>query len=744
MEDQVITTTQSTEPIVIESANTSAENTAGLSQVIDQATPMDSNTTYSNLPKVEYQPNMSPTQNLINEAVQTEHAINQESNAGKAMNSFLTQGYDYDKNEAGSYWVAGAINDNNTQMSFLQTLINEEMYDEMDLQKYYYDTNLATARAYAAQKGKETAYGFYRAAQERALAEGELTGWYMPAEGRYLLGQYTVAQNTLENPDATPEEISKANRVAKAAESWFSANQITTRGIKCLAMMNYEENVRHNTVMGELQKQANAIAAQGAAASAASAGLALREKLFQLEEMELARGQNYTKMLGLDNNDRIGHQVDYKYQALQGFDSVKDALMDHEIYAAVLGARGKGFVDAALAKEGVSAEQRLAQYEWARQGSIINSEEFAANGYKLKEEDMTKQKYQTKDKEDIYTFQNRAYKKDKNGNFTQITEDIKLKDGSKLSDKLKYFSTDSLKTNDGVEVQIGNTHKYSITNSSDKFGLDDDSRSGVKKMGSDTIKVMEEYEAKGYVWVSGKFSTDKINAGVVMYNPEEDKYIEISDIYGDVKEVKADKLDNVDEGINWDKDKGFTVNTSWDDGKRHEYLLQHSRYIGEKDAKKNEDDFGIYKKDVKVPVYMFTDSNDEVHYFYQDPNNYDMYIIIDEKEASKINPNVSTKATEYAQYKSGKVDTTTKIEKTKAKEYPTTSTSTTVTGDTSSAGGGSTTYDPEKREAVFKKYNVSAMERQEYKDIKDPEELEKKLNDRYKDILGMGGDQNGK
>ena len=349
MEDQVITST--TEPTIVESANTSAENTAGLSQVIDQATPMDSNTTYSNLPKVEYQPNMSPTQNLINEAVQTEHAINQETNAGKAMNSFLTQGYDYDKAEAGSYWVAGAINDNNTQMSFLETLINEEMYDEMDLQKYYYDTNLATARAYAAQKGKETAYGFYRAAQERALAEGELTGWYMPAEGRYLLGQYTVAQNTLENPDATPEEISKANRVAKAAESWFSANQITTRGIKCLAMMNYEENVRHNTVMGELQKQANDIARQGAAASAASAKLQLRELKFQLEEYELQSGHNITKEIGLDNNSTLGHNAaDYKeFSNLKGYDSVQQMLEhDPSSYAAVLGATSKTWVDNVL------------------------------------------------------------------------------------------------------------------------------------------------------------------------------------------------------------------------------------------------------------------------------------------------------------------------------------------------------------------------------------------------------------
>jgi hypothetical protein len=335
MEDQVITST--TEPTIVESANTSAQIPEA--QVIENATPMDANVTYSSLAKEDYNPNMSVTQNLINKAVQTEHVVNQETNAGKAMNSFLTQGYDYDKNEAGSYWVAGAINDNNTQMSFLETLINEEMYDEMDLQKYYYDTNLATARAYAAQKGKETAYGFYRAAQERALAEGELTGWYMPAEGRYLLGQYTVAQNTLENPDATPEEISKANRVAKAAESWFSANQITTRGIKCLAMMNYEENVRHNNVMAALQKQANDIAGANAAASAASSKFAELEFRFKVEEEEMDKGVNFSYLIGLDDDaEYIGHkQEDYpnaKY--LRGYDNAKSMLQtDTEHFAMV-------------------------------------------------------------------------------------------------------------------------------------------------------------------------------------------------------------------------------------------------------------------------------------------------------------------------------------------------------------------------------------------------------------------------
>lgn len=561
MEDQVITST--TEPTIVESANTSAENTAGLSQVIDQATPMDSNTTYSNLPKVEYQPNMSPTQNLINEAIQTEHAINQETNAGKAMNSFLTQGYDYDKAEAGSYWVAGAINDNNTQMSFLQTLINEEMYDEMDLQKYYYDTNLATARAYAAQKGKETAYGFYRAAQERALAEGELTGWYMPAEGRYLLGQYTVAQNTLENPDATPEEISKANRVAKAAESWFSANQITTRGIKCLAMMNYEENVRHNTVMGELQKQANDIAARGAAASAASAQLQLRELKFQVEEMELQTGYDFSNAIGLDNDNYIGHKrEDYQdLQALRGYSSTADMLVnDPGSYAAVLGASSKEFIDQTLRQAGKSPEEAYERY----QGSIGDSnlkQSIKDNGNVLDESYLNKQTYEisadqemkdiSKDDRHVYTFtttnkngdpETRAYYKTESGTFKQIKAvddgtgnkvlDIKLSNGSNLNEKLKFFKSSEL-TSNGESIRVGTTQdmsgfkgSYTSQNYASITGKQD--------------KAIKKAEKEGYQIVDGAISVDNINANIVMKKKDSDgkwHYYEISNSKGEMKEV---------------------------------------------------------------------------------------------------------------------------------------------------------------------------------------------------------------
>ena len=168
MENEVL----NSQPTVVES-NATDTNVATVSEptVVEQATPMDNNVTYDNVPKIEIDPNKDLTQNVIQNAITVEHNNNVSMNAGSAMDNFLNNEYDYDKNEAGTYWVAGAINDVNTQMSFLNAIINEEMYDEMDLQKYYYDTTMATARAYAASKEKETAYGFYRAAQEKAIAE---------------------------------------------------------------------------------------------------------------------------------------------------------------------------------------------------------------------------------------------------------------------------------------------------------------------------------------------------------------------------------------------------------------------------------------------------------------------------------------------------------------------------------------------------------------------------------------------
>ena len=239
-------------------------------------------------------------ENYVHDARENAYA-----NKGHGISDWIKNSYNYDQQQAGTMWVAGKINDVATQMGFLEATLNEDMYSELDLQKYFFDTNLATARAYAKEKRHETAYGYYRAAQEKALAEGQLTGWYMPAEANYMLSQWAVANENLKDPSLNTMDQARAQSVKSAVEGWFNANNITWRGIECLNHMYYKETVRHNREQERLQAQANEIAAlqnqaqrEQNAANAAASGrgyeLQLRQWEFQMAELERDFGYDIT------------------------------------------------------------------------------------------------------------------------------------------------------------------------------------------------------------------------------------------------------------------------------------------------------------------------------------------------------------------------------------------------------------------------------------------------------------------
>ena len=644
--EEVITTAPSTEPIVVESANTASENTAGLSQVVetptvvDQATPMDSNTTYDNLPKVDIDPNKSAVQNLVSNAINIDRENKLDQYAGTAMNKFLTHDYDYDKNEAGTYWVAGAINDTKTQMSFLQSIINEEMYDEMDLQKYYYDTNLATARAYAAQKNKEVAYGFYRAAQERALAEGELTGWYMPAEGRYMLGQYNIAKEKINNSEATPEEITKANHVIKTTEEWFAANQITSQGIKCLSMMNYEENVRHNNVMNELQRQS--IAAQKAGLD-----LQLREYKFQLEEKELATGVNYTKALGLDNDNTIGHNLsDYKgLQALSGYDSVTQMLdYNPDAYASVLTVRGLEYIKSVLGDDYGRINQK---YE-ATIGDTGLSKSITDNGNILDESYLNKQVYEIDATEKlsslgndkhVYTFTHtengqpvtKAYYKDNSGIFHQITGDVRLKGGSILSDKVINFSPSEI-IKDGNTIRVGAKQMYSKMEGS--VSQNSDAYKGMSNKQKETVK---QKEAEGYKIKRGYKSTQGIDADIVMED-DQGNLIEVSNIQGKAQSISQGQI----KALNYDdtiESNSAEYSSTIEIGTMPEYRW------GELN--------GQYTKNARI--ILAVDANNNTHYYVESyySNGSYKYNKVDAQTVAQYVENLSTVEASISDYING-------------------------------------------------------------------------------------------
>ena len=768
MENEVLT---STEPTIVESSveNTAvpAENTA----VIDNATPMDSNVTYNSLPKTEYQQNMSPIQNMVNEAVQIEHSINQESNAGKAMNQFLTQGYDYDKNEAGSYWVAGAINDNNTQMNFLQTIINEEMYDEMDLQKYYYDTNLATARAYAAQKKKEVAYGFYQAAQQRAYAEGELTGWYMPAEGRYLLGQYTVAQNTLEDPDATVEAKAKASRISKTAEEWFAANQITTRGIKCLAMMNYEENVRHNTVMGELNKQANAIAGSSAAANAAMAELNLKVRKFQLEEEELQRGLELTKALGLDDKDYIGHHPDdYKgLDALRGYGSIEDMLaVDTESYSSVVGYKGVDWVNNLLKEAGIDPTERYLEYSNDQQLAQFNTD--ISNSNSIKQESFTQIGKKDSEGHDLVyaVVGNEAIVGyfDK-GSWIPITdENAKFADNKSIKNFIENrfgegtFNTEGINavTIDGTTYSFGventiasNTsvkalqeagyEKYYTTNfqKGDNAGHPTDIKKVEDIMAqsqtTEGIKDSDGEYARNLDYIPEKWESKLVNEFSILKGTNEEgkpQYYSVTET-GKLKKVNESDLVDVPSIRNLTGSAGGDL-----DPREPEHLqaIKSSWVIG-------------YSKENNVTYMVLPSSTGKMELYSLKGN-------IDSQPTSSgltiVNNNVSPQEILDAGFKlpeAGSTETAYNSKEMKYNVYNKTENETskvtgTSTGVSVSPSGKGTEYDPEVIKAIYKEYKLTEEDIEKVKDIRDPEKLKEKIQELHNQVLSMGGEHSGK
>ena len=315
MEDNITTTPQT--DVVQVSANTSPENTTGYSAVIKPT--VDPSQTQAIIADQQITPAPKTERELAYEAID-EMRSESYNQKGQSISNWIRNDYDYDATQAGTLWIAGKINDVNTQMSFLEATLNEDLYSEMDLQKYFFDTNLATARAYAKEKKHETAYGFYRAAEEKALAEAQLTGWYMPAEAGYMLSQWVLAEEKLKEEGLSQADYNRADSVKRAVSGWFEANNITERGIECLNHRYLQETIRHNREMERLQDDANEIQRKANEDNknntSASYGIQLRELQFNNAQLELKWGYDITGdgIIGHTGEDaqRFGYYTDQK------------------------------------------------------------------------------------------------------------------------------------------------------------------------------------------------------------------------------------------------------------------------------------------------------------------------------------------------------------------------------------------------------------------------------------------------
>lgn len=165
------------------------------------------------------------------------------------------QKYSQNQSNEKAGWTGGYILDTERQMSYLKQTIQSQMYGQMELQKYGYNTSLAAARlAYDTNK-YDLALEYYNTALSRAVSEAEITGYYVSPETSEMLDQYSMASRTLNDETATEEEKLRADKILASVYEWFEANGISKQGVETYSHLVEERT--HKMSLDQLYEYQN-------------------------------------------------------------------------------------------------------------------------------------------------------------------------------------------------------------------------------------------------------------------------------------------------------------------------------------------------------------------------------------------------------------------------------------------------------------------------------------------------------
>ena len=157
-------------------------------------------------------------------------------------------------------WTGGYIFDQQKQLAFLQEGIKASLYNEQELQKLGFKSQLAAARLAADVQNTQLAHQYYQDAQQQALNQAQITGFYLPAEALDLLTQANAAQTLMElHEEGTPEYV-RAKNTYDYVEKYFSNNGISKQGKETLSMLQYlaeEERENWNREFGIIEAAKN-------------------------------------------------------------------------------------------------------------------------------------------------------------------------------------------------------------------------------------------------------------------------------------------------------------------------------------------------------------------------------------------------------------------------------------------------------------------------------------------------------
>lgn len=177
-----------------------------------------------------------------------------ESQGQQMQEQVAMQKYSQNQSSEKAGWTGGYILDTERQMSYLKETIQSQMYGQMELQKYGYDTSLAAARlAYDTSK-YDLALQYYNDALQRAVTEAEITGYYVSPEASEMLNEYSIASSILNDETASEEDKARADKILSSVYKWFEDNGISKQGVE-----TYSHLVEERTHRMSVEKTLNYI-----------------------------------------------------------------------------------------------------------------------------------------------------------------------------------------------------------------------------------------------------------------------------------------------------------------------------------------------------------------------------------------------------------------------------------------------------------------------------------------------------
>lgn len=173
---------------------------------------------------------------------------NVETNANKANNEFTLLTYQQNQNIEKMGWGGGSYHDAKMQEAYLQASIQADMYGQLELQKYGYETEMAKARAAFDANQKQLALEYMKEEYNKAYNTAQMTGVWIDPTVKDRLAQWDIATKTMKEYEGDPEsdEYKKAKVIKETILGTFNFEEgtvISEQGVDVLRQILEQQSL---------------------------------------------------------------------------------------------------------------------------------------------------------------------------------------------------------------------------------------------------------------------------------------------------------------------------------------------------------------------------------------------------------------------------------------------------------------------------------------------------------------------